>query len=408
MYANWFGSALMKTDTKQGAIITIGFVVLLIFIIGAITWANAEIDEKYQDVSPECREFIHEEETTLGNKTTTLLDCKWLIEEITPPKISVVIDDCDEECKAVIEKAITCRESNYTLEGCIATGQVERYIPDPELTEEQNELLEEAEEKYDARCNKDNPDKADTAFCNLYAERDLCERGYLESEPIQTHDFFLTSNWKLGIWTMFDYDNETALRIMNAAVEACTAQKRLQIDLGQWYLDVHLATVIDAVPNHRDLAKDIFQPIHPLELTPAVHANSIIVAEDTRCSLIQFKTTWVDYGCTPKPIQDCYMPTDEQLMNIYNELWREEYKTTPIKEIFQEKFDTCTSKVANMELKESGWYDDYINSLQPMQNKINYFKDQKGAFPLGISPTVVIISGCGSDTGDCNLVMPGN
>ena len=52
---------------------------------------------------------------------------------------------------------------------------------------------------------KDDLDKADLAFCNLYAERTLCERGYLESQPIQTHDYFLTSNWKIGIWYMFDY-----------------------------------------------------------------------------------------------------------------------------------------------------------------------------------------------------------
>jgi hypothetical protein len=100
------------------------------------------------------------------------------------------------------------------------------------------------------------------------------------------------------------------------------------------------------------------------------------------------------------------MPTDEQLMNIYNELWVQEYKVTPIKEIYQERFDTCMTKMANMELKEPTWYMDYINSLQPMKNLANYLGDSINAQPLGISPTVVIISGCGSTDGECQLVLP--
>ena len=322
-----------------------------------------------------------------------------------------MVQECDAECKEVIKHAIECRDSDYTLEGCYGTGQVEKptYDPDPDLTDEQNELLEEAEEEFNTRCvDIDDLDKAQTAFCNLYAERDLCERGYLESEPIQTHDYFLTSNWKIGIWYQFDYKTETALAVMNAAVEECTAQKRLQIDLGPYYLNMYLATRVDAVPNHRDLAKDIFQPIHPQKLTPAVHATAEQVAEDTRCTKIQFKTTWVDYGCPPKPIADCYMPNDVQLMNIYNKLWREEYRHTPIKDVFIERFNICMSKVASMELKEPGWYDDYINSLQPMKNLANYKGDSINAQPIGIPQTVVIISGCGSDTGECNLVMPSN
>jgi len=100
------------------------------------------------------------------------------------------------------------------------------------------------------------------------------------------------------------------------------------------------------------------------------------------------------------------MPSDIQLTAIYNKLWREEYRYTPIKEIFLEKYNICMSKVASMELKEVGWYDNYLNSLQPMKNYNNYRFDSINALPIGIPERVVIISGCGSDTGECNLVLP--
>ncbi len=385
-------------------IVAIG--VLVIFALGAFYWAYAEIDEKYMDAPSECKEFISTEETILGNKTTSLLNCKWLIEDITPPKIKVQ-QDCDAECKEVIKHAIECRESNWTLEGCYGTGTVEEptYDPDPDLTDEQNELLEEADEKFNARCvDQDNLDKADTAFCNLYAERDLCERGYLESEPIQTHDYFLTSNWKIGIWYMFDYKNEQALENMNAAVEECDAQKQLQIDLGPYYLNMYLATRVDAVPNHRDLATGIFQPIHPLELTPAVHATSIKVAEDTRCSLRQFQSTWKDYPCKQAVIESCRMYNDAELMVIYETQWRPEFLNTPIKEYYQEIYDKCLKTMAANEPKVM-W--DFRDS-QAWINADNYRNNSIDAIPIGIPKSGVIITDCGDQEGECRLVFPAN
>jgi hypothetical protein len=240
------------------------------------------------------------------------------------------------------------------------------------------------------------------AFCNLYAERSLCERGYLESQPIQTHDYFLTSDWKIGIWYQFDYKNETALATMNAAVEECTAQKRLQIDLGPYYLNMYLATRVDAVPNHRDLASGIFQPIHPLALTQAVHANTIRIAEDTLCNNRNFQTVWDNYNCKQVEIDSCRMFTDDELMVIYETQWRPEFLTTPIKVYYQEIFDKCMKTMEANEPKEMWTFKD----SQAWVNADNYFKDTINAQPLGIKPTVVIISGCGSTDGECQLVLP--
>ena len=389
---------MSETDYKQGAVIALGIFVLL--AMGALYMAYGDdIDEKYYDVPFECKEFISTQETILGNKTTYLLDCKKLIEELIPPKIKVIIDDCDEECEKLLEKVKECREDPE----CEDPKVDPPYIPEDDLTEEQNELLEEAEKIYTARCvNEDNLNKADTAFCNLYAERDLCERGYLESEPIQTHDFFLTSNWKVGIWTMFDYKTERALSIMNQAVEECTAQKKLQVMLGAWYYDLYVATIIDAVPTHTELAANVFQPIHPLELTPAVHATSIKVAENTRCTERQFQSTWKDYDCKQEVIESCRMYSDSELMVIYETQWRPEFLTTPIKVYYQEIFDKCMDMMAANEPKDQWDYRD----TQAWINADNYLKDSINAIPIGIPKSGVIITDCGDQDGECRLVYP--
>lgn len=375
-----------------------GFVIFSILAVGLVSYSNADdIDEKYYDVPFECKEFINTEETILGNKTTYLLNCKKLIEELTPPKIKVIIDDCDEECEEIIEKAIECREDPECED-----PTEEPPKGDPNDNGKQNDLLEEADKKYNARCvGKDNLDKADTAFCNLYAERSLCERGYLESQPIQTHNFFLTSNWKIGIWTMFDYKTEMALSTMNQAVEECIAQKRLQVDLGPYYLDMYLATIIDAVPNHRDLALDMFQPIHPLELTPAVHAMTVKVAEDTRCSLRQFQSTWKDYNCIQE-IESCRMYSDAELTVIYETQWRPLFAITPIKVYYQEIYDKCLIMMEANEPKDQWTFKD----SQAWINADNYRKDSINAIPIGVPKSGIIITDCGDAEGKCQLVYP--
>ena len=201
---------------------------------------------------------------------------------------------------------------------------------------------------------------------------------------------------------MFDYKTETALSIMNAAVEACTAQKRLQIDLGPYYLNMYLATRIDAVPNHRDLAKDIFQPIHPQALTPAVHANTIKVAENTICTERQFQTTWEDYDCIQGPVESCRMFTDAELMVIYETQWRPEFQYTPIKEYYQEIFDKCMNMMEANEPKQI-W--DFRDS-QAWINADNYHNNSIDALPIGIPKSGVIITDCGDAEGECKLVYP--
>ncbi len=383
------------------------FVVLSIGAIGFLSFVNAQ-EFDFTEIEPECKgPYQAFEATLLGNKTTTVYQCIWVDVQITKPVISVIIEDCDAECKKVIETANKCRESNYTLEGCYGTGKVQepQYTPDPGLTDDQNKLLEEADEKYDARCaGKDNLDKADTAFCNLYAERSICERGYLESEPIQTHDYFLTSNWKVGIWTMFEYKKQMALGVMSAAVEECTAQKRLQIDLGPYYLDMYLATINDGTPYHADVAGQVFQPIHPLELTPAVHAASIKVAENTRCTERQFQSSWVDYGCVQGPIESCSMPTDAELLIIYDTQWRPEFLNTPIKVYYQEIYDKCLEMMENGKPKQRHSY----KTSQAYINAENYKINPLYSMPIGIPKSGIPITGCGGSDGECKLVFPIN
>ena len=384
----------------------LGYIVFTVCAIGFISYANAEIDEKYQDVPPECQEFIHTEETTLGNKTTTLLNCKWLIEEITPPSINVKQPDLTPEEEKVIDDAKKCREDPE----CERPPVIEPEKVYDDLTEEE-EKLEKARDKIDNYCAdfKDSP--VEIIACDSYKTIKLCEQGINESYPVQKHRFFLTTDFELSVWYFLNYrvGVDYVVGVLQKAKLECEYQRDIlePIILGPQYQDIADANVNYTQPYHGDVALS-GNIILPLRLTPAVFANSLQVAEDTRCSLRQFQSSWVDYGCTKPPVQDCYMPTDEQLMNIYNKIWQEEFRDTPIKEIYQEKYDTCLSKVASMELKEPTWYMDYLNSLQPMRNYNNYFKNPISAVPIGIPDIGVEITGCSGSEGECKLVFPAN
>jgi hypothetical protein len=127
------------------------------------------------------------------------------------------------------------------------------------------------------------------------------------------------------------------------------------------------------------------------QLTPAVFANALNVAEDARCNLIQFKSVWKDYGCPPKPLAyGCYMPNDEQLLLIHKKMWIPVWEHTPIKEWYQAIHDECVRKAENAVVVELGWYDRYIDSTKPMVNLKAYKQNELTAQPIGI-PSVAII-----------------
>ncbi len=392
----------------------IGYAIFAVAAISFLSFVNAE-EVDFTQITPECKgPFSVIEETILGNKTTTVWNCLWVDVQLEPRPITVIQNTTDKE-KKIIKDAKECRESNYTLPGCFGSGAVVPFTPRPGLTPEQNKLLDEADEIYNARCGKgtDNLDKDDTELCNLYAERSLCERGYEESEPIQSHDWFVTSLWKTNIWLMFDLDTEAALKKMMSAVEGCTAQDTLHDELGRWYLNRQKANIIDAVPNHRDLAANIYQPIHPMELTPAVHATTIKVAVDTRCELRQFMSTWIDYKC-PKVEKHCEMPTDEFIAAaelalvpakewyISQALLNQFYEGKEVRKFYQERYVECIEPDKGNPNPDF----DIIKETQPYKNREVYRTDPKASTPYWVPDQSVTIKTCGNSyTGECGLTI---
>jgi hypothetical protein len=344
-------------------------------------FAYADEDE-FAGVDSECLRYESVDVTGVGNVTTKQLICKWEIKEIAKPKVSAVQNMTDAE-KELIKEAIKCRSDPECAPVVTEPPKKSKKV----LTQEE-ELLEEAQTKIQRYCEQPGLEGLKLLACQSYQGAKLCEQGINESQPVQKHRFFLTTDFELSIWYHFNYDKGLSwvVGVLQKAKLECDYQRDIlePIILGPQYANIEKATRNDGQPYHAEMAasKSIIQR---LETTPAVFANANNVAFETKCNTGHFAGSWQDWGCPVKTVQDCYMPTDVQLITLSNsDMWLPEWATTPIKQYYQNKFEECVEKVeaGKENRKPVGWYDDYINSLPPMV-KANAYKNNEYDYKPG-------------------------
>ena len=242
-------------------------------------------------------------QTNLWNGTRFHLVCEW---DKFEPKDANDITGGPPEPKP--DPTIECVDPQVLYEGqCVFPKQPSIPTEDPVVVDEEDKPDEQTEREdmindnieESCRASMEDPDdllKYD--LCRSWQLAGECERGINESAPVQTHGFFLTTDFILSQWRHHDLDTAGALTVLTSANLECFYQRTIlePITLGVRYGNLAKAdAVIDL--DHQERAEDIFQPIHPQELTPAVHATTQKVATDALCANRNYISAWLDYGC---------------------------------------------------------------------------------------------------------------
>ena len=373
--------------------ILLAFTVLT--LAGTYATVFAQLNPDFADVESECQTFEGNQTFPNGTKVSQLLDCKWLKEFWIPnqtPPITAVQDNLTDEEIEVIKEAIKCRSDPY----CNPPTPTP-HVTAPIDSDDPDEILDLAEENRKRACDQLRADPEDLAkqdLCDALTEAKLCEQGINESQPVQKHRFFLTTDFQLSIWRHWDYNKNYVLGVLTSANLECLYQRTIlePIILGQQYKDIQEATINDIQPYHGDMVSRPDYRVEHQQLTASVFANANKVAENAVCNLEQFKTVWKDYGCPPKPLLSvCHMPTDKELLQLHKQMWIPEWEHTPIKEYYQAIHDECVWKMENAVVLEVGWYDRYIDSTKPMVNLKEYKLNPKTTQPIGIPKTFIIV-----------------
>jgi hypothetical protein len=285
----------------------LGFIVFSVLAIGFLSYANAEEDPRFIGVEPECREFTGTQITPLGNKTTIMLDCKWVIESIEGPKVGVVQPDLTPEEVKVIKDAMKCR-TDPTCKPPVIAEPPENPDTNDDGKIDREEMIEQNKKRACERAEKTD-DTKDDDLCSSWIEASFCEQGIDESEPVQTHRFFLTTDFVLSAWRHHDYDNDYQLKILTAANLECKYQRTIlePIILGPQYLGFTRQSE-DIQPYHADQVELTPWRDYRVEhhrLTPSVFANANDQAYSALCNSDHIsKATKADYKCLKQEPKD--------------------------------------------------------------------------------------------------------
>ncbi len=280
------------------------FIALLVGV-GMSSLAFAD-ESPLMGVTPNC--VYLEEEQWNGTRISEV--CRW---DAFVPKHpdEITSGPPDPEPDPMVE----CVEPQVLYDGQCVFPQQKVPTDDPVIVDEdkedeteeltdREELIKDNTERACEASEKDPEDLLKYDLCRSWEEAGECERGINESAPVQTNEFFLTTDFILSQWRHHDYSVTSTLVVLTSANLECFYQRTIlePITLGPRYDNLAKAdAVIDL--DHQERAADIFQPIHPLELTPAVHATSQQVATDALCANRNYISAWEDYGCPHARVQ---------------------------------------------------------------------------------------------------------
>ena len=322
-----------------------GFILFSILAIGLVTYAQAQIDPEFKGVPSDCQVFEGTQQIPGGNKTTKMLNCKWIIEDIQLDDLITVEQDLTDEEKEVIDDAKECRD-DPECEDPTVTPPPKDPDYDKDGIIDQDDKLKEQRDSACQQAERFPDDLKKQDLCNSLDQATQCEQGINESQPVQENRFFLTTDFVMSIWRHWNYDTEYVLGVLTAANLECHYQRTIlePLILGPQYKDIQEANVVDAVPNHRDRATQkvgIQQP----RLTTAAFANSLDVAFDALCDSTHIdRLTKADYGCPTRTYDIIYQanlrkdPNYREWENpnpswnyTTSEAWQnaEEYKVNP-------------------------------------------------------------------------------